>query len=222
MKRVWIVLVMTGLLGASPVLVAQMRGSGGMGQSGSSGGGMQGPSGQQGMGSGQGMGGSMGRSGGMLTGEQRRAVMHTTQAQNTQYAACAQAMDKVRSGISHMAGMKSAQGSDSRQSGQSADNQPSTDGSDQLSSDLQDLEQDQNDFLDSLNKDQKAALEGQIKDVQKKLKQLDEISKELRADMEAKSVDQARIRSEVKKLDKLSKAIQNEQRQIAGALGIQS
>lgn len=219
MKRMWIVLVTASLLGTAPNLAAQMRGGGGTGQSG---GGMQGPSGQQGMGAaGQGMGGGMGRSGPVLTGEQRRAVMHTTQTQNKQYDACAQAMDKVRDRIRHMVGTKPGQSPDSQPSGQSADTQPS-DGSDQLSSDLQDLEQDQNDFLESLNKDQKTALESQIKDVQKKLKQLDDASRELKADLEAKNADPAMVRKELKKLDHLSKAIQNEQRQIASALGIQS
>ena len=173
-------------------------------------------------GPGQGMSGGMGQSGPMLSGKQRRAAMHTSQTQDTQYAKCAQTMDKVRSGISHMEGTRSAQSPSSLQSGQSADAQSSSDSSDQLGNDIQGLEQDQNDFLDSLNNDQKAALENQIKDVQKKMKQLEGLSKELRADVEAKDADQAKIRKQVKKLDKLSKDIQSEQRQIAGALGIQS
>jgi hypothetical protein len=58
MKRMLIVLVTATLLATAPALVAQMRGSGGTGQSPSSGGGMQGGPGQQGMGAGgqQGMG----------------------------------------------------------------------------------------------------------------------------------------------------------------------
>ena len=192
-----------------------------MGQSRPSGG-MQGGSGQQGMGAGrQGMGG-VGSSGPMLTGEQRRAAMHTTQAQDGQYGMCAQAMNKVRDGISHMGSMKPAQSPNSQQSGQSADAQSSDDGSDQLDNDIQDLAQDQNDFLDNLNGDQKTALESQVKDLQKKMKQLEGLSKDLKAELEAKSADQAKIRKQVKELDKLSKAIQKEQRSIAGALGIQS
>ena len=54
------------------------------------------------------------------------------------------------------------------------------------------------------------------------MKQLDAMSKELKAELEGKTVDSAKIREQAKKLDKLSKAIQNEQHLIAGALGIQS
>lgn len=57
---------------------------------------------------------------------------------------------------------------------------------------------------------------------QKKMKQLDALSKELKAELEDKNTDPKKIREQAKKLDKLSKAIQSEQRQIAGALGIQS
>ncbi len=54
------------------------------------------------------------------------------------------------------------------------------------------------------------------------MKQLDVLSKELKAELEDKNIDPKTIHEQTKKLDKLSKAIQNEQRQIASALGIHS
>ena len=72
--------------------------------------------------------------------------------------------------------------------------------------------------MDSLNDDQKTALENQVKDVQKKMKQLDTWSKELRAELESKNADQGKIREQVKKIDKLSKAIQKEQHHCGGRL----
>lgn len=150
-----------------------------------------------------------------LTTDQRRQMMHTSQVQDRKYATCAQAMNKVRDGVKHvMAGRSNL--------GQSADAQESGGGDDQLDSDVQDLAQDQDDFLDSLNDDQKTALQNQIQDVQKKMKQLDALSKELKAELEDKNADPKKIREQAKKLDKLSKAIQNEQRQIASALGIEA
>lgn len=176
-----------------------------MGQSRPSGG-MQGSSSQQGM-------GSMGQSGQMANHDQRRQTMHTTQQQDKKYASCVQAMNKVRTGIKHMSGTTA---------GQTFDAQQADDGSGQLDTDVQDLEQDQNEFLDSLNEDQKTVLESQIKDVQKKMKQLDTWSKELKAELDNKNADPVKVREQVRKMDKLSKDIQKEQHQIADALGIQS
>lgn len=208
MNRVLAFVVVVIFFGLVPMMRAQMRGGGGgMSQGQSSAGGMQGQHSQAGT-------RGMGQSGPMLTNDQRRQMMHTTKTQDTKYSSCAQAMNKVRDRIKHMTGNSNA--------GQNLDAQPPDSGGDQLDSDIQDVEQDQNDFLDSLSDDQKTALESQIKDVQKKMKQLDAMSKELKAELEGKTVDSAKIREQAKKLDKLSKAIQNEQHLIAGALGIQS
>lgn len=213
MKNVLRSVVIITCFASGPIFaVAQMRGgsSGGMGQGQSGSGGMQGQH-SAGMGS----GGGMSPNGPMLTIDQRRQMMHTTHTQDQQYAKCTQAMNQVREGVKHMM----ASGANS---GQTADAQQSDGSNDQLDSDVQDLAQDQDDFLDSLNDDQKAALQNQIKDVQKKMKQLDELSKELKAELEDKNTDPKKVHEQAKKLDKLSKAIQNEQRQIASALGIQS
>lgn len=211
MTRVLECIVIIAFLGSVPIVGAQMRGgsSGGMGQP-QSGGGMQGqhPAGM-------GTAGGMSQGGPMLTTDQRRQLMRTTRAQDQKYAKCAQAMNKVRGSLNHIMG-------GGTNSSQGADAQQSDGGNNQLDSDVQDLEQDQSGFLDSLSDDQKTALENQIKDVQKKMKQLDELSKELKAELEDKNTDPKKIREQTKKLDKLSRAIQNEQRQIAGALGIQS
>ena len=205
MKRVLTVIFAGIFLGAVPIAAAQMHGgSGGTGQGQSGVGGMQGQHSQTGM-------ADTGQNGPRLTPAQHRQLMHTTQTQDKKYATCAQAMNKVRDNIRHMGGgTTTAQPADAQQ----RDNQ--------LDSDVQDLQQDQNDFLDSLSDNQKTALENQIKDVQNKMKQLDALSKELKAELEDKNADPAKIRAQAKRLDKLSKAIQNEQRLIATALGIQS
>lgn len=142
--------------------------------------------------------GGMGQ-GGQLDRDQRRQAMHTTQQQDRKYASCAEAMNKVRGGIRHMSRPAPA--------GQTPDAQQADDGSGQFEDAVQNLEQDQNDFLDSLNDGQKTALESQIKDVQKKMRQLDTWSKELKAELDDKSPDPAKIREQVRKMDKLSKDI---------------
>ena len=215
MKRMILSAVGVAALLAATGMFAQMRGgSGQMGQ-GQPQGGMQG--GMQGAGS-----PGMGRTGpAAMTSDQRRQLMHTTAQQDQQYRACAQAMDRLRSRVDHMSHSSLAQTAGAQQADSSGDQQTNDPG-DQLSSDLQDLEQDQNNLLDGFNSDQQAALAAQIKDLKKKTSQLAEWSQQLKADLANKNSDLKKLQEEVRKIDKLSKQIQKEQRAVATALGIEA
>jgi len=100
-------------------------------------------------------------------------------------------------------------------------NNSGDDPGDQLTSHLQNLEQDQNSLLDGFNSDQ-AALAAQIKDLKKKTSQLAEWSQQLKTELANKNSHPKKLQETVRKIDKLTKQIQKEQRVVATALGIEA
>jgi len=113
---------------------------------------MQGSS-QQGM-------GSMNQSGPMITQTERRQMLHTTAKQDQRYQACTQAMGKVHSDLHRMQQHVNSNSS----SGPSSEiQQPGDASSDDLSTDIQDLAQNDDDLIASLNDEQRAVLTSQIK-----------------------------------------------------------
>jgi hypothetical protein len=218
-----ILLVVSAIVLMTGVCLAQMRG-------GSASGGMSGSTSGTGMGQGS-MGGmhgssgmgSMDQSGPMMTQGQRRQLMHTTAMQDQKYQASARAMGKVQGDLSqmqlHMNGGSSSRGTSSSAAspdGQQQGNSPSTD----LSSDLQDLEQSNDDLASSLNSDQQAVVASKLKDLNKKTKEMQTLAEQLKSEMGNPQADPKVVREHMKKLDKLGKEIAKQQREVASALGI--
>jgi len=217
------------LVGAS---LAQMRGGAGgasgtgMGQP--SAGGMQGS--QTGMGSMGGIQGSqsgmgsMGQGGTTITPAQRRQLLHTSSMQDQKYQASAHAMSKVQGDLSRMQAhghaAPPANTSYSSGAGSGADAQSGDDPSDDLSSDLQDLQQSDDDLASSLNSDQQAVVASKLKDLDKKTKEMRTLAAQLKTEIENPQSDPKAVRDHMKKLDKLGKEIAKEQHEVASALGI--
>lgn len=180
-------------------------------------GGMQGGS-QSGM-------GSAGQNGSMVTPAQRRQLLHTTAMQDQKYQACTRAMSKVQGDLSRMqahgrGNLSSAQTGNSSPDG-SADAQQSDPGDD-LSSDLQDMAQSDDDLTSSLNADQQAVVAGKLKDIDEKTKEMQSLAEQLKSETGNAETNSKTVREHIKKLNKLSKEIAKEQHEIAAALGITS
>jgi len=185
-------------------------GTNGMGGGKPSTGGMQGSS-QQGM-------GSMGSAGPMMTQSERRQMLHTTPKQDQRYQACAHAMSRVHGDLYRMqqhvnANSSSAPSSDAQQ--------PGDDSSDNLSSDIQDMAQNDDDLIASLNDEQQAVLTSQIKDLEKKTKEMQSLAQQLKSELDSPKSDPKVLREHMKKLDKLTKETTKRQHDVAVALGIQ-
>lgn len=215
--------VMVFLTGAS---FGQMRG-------GNAGTGM--PGGAPGTGMGQGpMGGmpgaspsgmgSTGQGGAAMTPEQRRQAFHTTSMQDQKYQAGAHAMGKVQGDLSRMQSHMNANSlqNGSPSSAASADDPQQVGGnpSDDLSSDLQDLEQSNDDFASSLNNDQQAVVAGKLKELNKKTKEMQTLAAQVKSELGNPQADPKVAREHIKKLNKLSKEIAKQQHEVASALGI--
>lgn len=192
-------------------------GTSGTGMGKTSMGGMQSGS-QQGM-------GSMGQGGSTMTPMQRRQLMHTTAMQDQKYQASAHAMGRVQGDLSRMQShgnsQSAANASSSSDAGSSSDaQQGSGDPSDALSSDLQDLEQSNDDLASSLNSDQQAVVANKLKDLDKKTKEMQSLAQQLKTEMANLESDPKVVREHTKRLDKLSKEIATEQHEVASALGL--
>jgi hypothetical protein len=105
----------------------------------------------------------------------------------------------------------SASGSDVQSGGNSGDD---------LSSDLQDLEQSNDDFASSLNSDQQAVVANKLKDLDKKTKEMQTLAEQVKSELGNPQADPKLAREHIKKLDKLSKEVAKQQREAAVALGI--
>lgn len=206
---VWAVVVVTGSA------VGQMGG-------GSAGGGMAGTGGGRsstgGMQSASHAGmGSMDKSGAMMSQAQRRQMMHTTTMQDQKFRAGTQAMSRVQGDLSRM---QSHTGG-SLSSGASADAQQSGgDLSDNLSNDLQDLAQNNDDLSASLNDDQQAVVASKMKDLEKKTKEMQSLAQQLKSEMNNPEADPKVVREHMKKLEKLAKETTKGQHEVAAALGV--
>jgi len=229
-------LVVSTLVLLSGASLAQMRG-------GSAGGGMSGGAAGQGMGQGS-MGGmqssssmasmggmhssssmgSMNQSGTTMAPAQRRQLLHTTSMQDQKYQASANAMSKVSGDLSRMqshgSAASAASNSSSSGAGSGADAQSSDNPGNDLSSHLQDLEQSNDDLASSLNSDQQAVVAGKLNDLGKKTKEMQTMARQLKTEIDNPQTDPKIVHEHKKKLDKLSKEVAKQQREVASALGI--
>jgi len=199
-------LLLAMLIMAPGMAIAQMRGgsAGGMGKGQPPSGAMPGPMSQQGT-------GSMGQTG---TQDDRRQLMHTTSRQDHQYMACQQAIHAVQGDVGRMMHHNSA--------ASASDNSDSVGPAGDLSNDLENLEQDDDDFASGLNDDQKAVLQLQIKELQQKTKEMEALAKQVKTELADRDSDPAVVHKDLKKLEKLSKDISKRQQEIGVALGITS
>jgi hypothetical protein len=159
-----------------------------------------------------------------ITPMQRRQLLHTTAMQDQKYRACTQAMGRVQGDLSHMHSRASGNSSSGNaSSGASADpQQQGDDPTSDLSSDLQDMAQSDDDLISSLNDDQQAVVTNQIKDLEKKTKEMQALAQQLKSELDSPKSDPKVVREDMKKLDKLTKETTKRQHDVAVALGIQA
>jgi hypothetical protein len=106
-------------------------------------------------------------------------------------------------------------------SGASADTQqPGSDTSDILSSDLQDLAQSNDGLSASLNDEQQGAVASKMRDLAKKTKEMTVFGSTAEIEMNNPEADPKVLLEQTKKLAKLSKGIKTQQHEVAAALGI--
>ena len=206
--------------------LGQMHGGAAGGMSGASSTGGMGQGSMGGMRNSSGMG-SMDQTGTMMTPAQRRQLMHTTPMQDQKYQSSARAMGKVQGDLSRMQsrGMGNAASSATQNTNPSyaasADTQQgAADPGDDLASDLQNLEQSNDDLASSLNSDQQAVVAGKLKDLQKKTKQMQALAEQVKSELNNPQADPKVAREHLKKLDRLSKEVAKQQHEVASALGI--
>jgi chromosome segregation ATPase len=193
------------ILFAAPLALAQMRGGG------AGGGGGQG----SGMGGGQ-RGAGMGRPAdfpdmGSSQMQQRRQQMHTTDQQDRQYRRCSQAMNRVRTRLRQISKLSSTQPLPVAQLIPLQD---------QLSADVQDMQQQLNELVASLNDEQKTADQEKIEDLMQSTKDLEAFADALGYELEQENVETAKVREELRTADGAAKQVQKQERELAESLGI--
>ncbi len=83
------------------------------------------------------------------------------------------------------------------------------------------MAQNDDDLIASLNDDQHAAVTGQIKDLEKKTKEMQSLAQQPKSELDSPKSDPKLLREHMKKLDKLTKETRKRQHDVAVALGFQ-
>ncbi len=185
---------------AVPLVMAQGRRSGGgmQGQGGQGSAGMQGGQNQP-----PGMGGQTDR---------QRMRSHVTQPQQSQYRTCTQSMDRVRSRIREMARLTKSQSIDAQQALQL---------NEQLRNSLEIMQKEQEELAAGLDDEQKATAQDRLLEMARNQEQLEAFSETLGFELEQASLDEEKVRDQVRKMDRTSKQLQQEQRELATDLELQ-
>lgn len=184
-------------LAALPLL-AQGRGSGGM-QGG------QGRQGMPGMQRGQNQGGQIGQQ------DRQRMRIHATQDQRTQYRNCKQSMQRVRSRIREMARLTKNQAINRQQLQQIHE---------QLRSELQSMQQQQETLRSGFDEEQKAAVQELTLQMNHSQMDLDSFSEALAFERNQVDANPDRVREQVRKMDRTSKQLEQQQREMGADAGL--
>jgi hypothetical protein len=170
----------------------------------------QGRQGMQGMQRGQnqspGMGGQMGQQ------DRQRMRIHATDHQQAQYRTCTQSMDRVRSRIREMARLTK---------GQAIDRQQVHNLRQQLRNELQTMQQEQERLTQAFDNEQKAAVQNRVQQITQQQNDLEVFSDALGFELDQAELDRDKLRDQIRKLDRTSKELQQQQRDMAQDAGIQ-
>ncbi len=200
-------LLMTALLcwAGTGLVAAQGPRGGGMQ------GGGQGRQGMPGMG-GQQMGPPGGQNPGM--GQQKRQQMHVhaTQQQQTQYRNCTQSTEQVRSRIRQMSQLMKRQSFNTQQALQLHQ---------QLQNELQTIQQQREQLMAGLDAEQKASVQNRVQQVNRTQMDLNTLSDALGFELDQADPSPDRLRDQVRKMDRTSKQLQQQERDMAADAGIQ-
>ena len=135
--------------------------------------------------------------------------------QDQKYQACTKAMSKVQGDLSRM----QSNGTNSS-SGASSDAQQRVTILAIVCRAIFRMEQSNHDLSSTLNSDQQAVVASKLKDLDKKTKEMQSLSQQLKSELSNSESDPKIVREHLKKLDKLSKEIAKQQHEIGAALGI--
>ncbi len=198
-------LFLAALLGmfSVPTLWAQGHGAGGM----------QGGQRQQGM-SGMQRGQNQSPGMGAQLGQQNRQRMrvHATQQQQQQYRTCTQSMERVRSRIREMARLSKSQPLNREQAQQLHQ---------QLRNELQTMQQQREQLMTGLDQEQKAAVQNRAQQMNQAQMDLDSFSEALGFELNQVDPNRDKVREQVRNLERSSKQLQQQQREVAEEAGIQ-
>ncbi len=202
MKRAACFVIALVGLGVVPLLLAQGRGSGGM-----QGGGRQSMQGMQ-----RGQNQSPGMSGQMGQQDRQRMRIHATQQQQQQYRTFTQSMDRVRSRVREIARSTQRGNFDRSQMQQLRQ---------QFRTELQTMQQGQEQLTAGFTNEQQAAVQNHVQEMNRSQANLESYFDALGYELDQVNPNPDRMRAQVRNMDRASKELQQQQRDMAAEGGIQ-
>ncbi len=140
-----------------------------------------------------------------------RSRIHINLQQQGQYQTCTQSTERVRNTVREMARVTK---------GQSIDGQLRQ-VHEQLRNELQTMQQDRERLKASLGDEQRAQLQGHLQAITRSQEQLEASSVALGQTLNEANTDTARVRDQIQKMDRTSKELQRQQRELGADLETQ-
>ena len=148
---------------------------------------------------------------GAQNGNQQRLRMHSTQQQRDQNRTCSQSVDRVRTRLRDMSRLSQGKNMDSAQL------RPMNQ---QLSNELQLIEQERERLAASLDEEQSAAAQNRLQQMSHNQQELQDFSEALDFELNQETVNNVKFREQVKKMNSVAEKLQNQQRDLSGELAI--
>ena len=143
-------------------------------------------------------------------GQQMR--VHAMQQQQMQYRNCTQSMAQVRSRIRQMSQLMK---------GQSFSRQQALQLHQQLQNELQTMQQQREELMAGLDAEQKASVQNRVQQLTRTQMDLNTLSDALGFELDQVDTNPDRLRDQVRKMDRTSKQLQQQDRDMAADAGIQ-
>jgi hypothetical protein len=201
MARKWVLFSAILLIFAVPPIMAQghRQGGGGQGQ------------GRQGTGMQTGQRQQAGTMSQMRQQTRDRMRVHATQQQQNQFRTCTQSSKRVRDRIREM--KRTTRGS-------SINAQQTQRLQQQVQTELQTMQQERERLAASLNDEQKIAAQNRLQEMARNQAQLEGFSEALGFELEQASLNGDKIRDQVRDMDRVSKKLQQQQRDLGAELAL--
>lgn len=149
---------------------------------------------------------------GQQAGQQQRQRAGATQEQQKQYRVCTEALNRIRSRIRQMTRLAAAQPFNAQQMQALQE---------QLRVELQEVEQQQAQLTESLNEQQRTAVQDRLAEIAKHQQDLDSFTEALGFELDQAALQETKVREQVKKLDTAAKELQKQQRELGSELEIE-
>jgi chromosome segregation ATPase len=142
----------------------------------------------------------------------QRLRIHATDQQRAQYRTCTQSLDRLRTRIRDMNRIMNSAAFNKQQALQARE---------QLRNELRTMQQEHDRWVAGLDDEQKAAVSEQLQQMSRTRQPLEDWSEALGFELEQESVDSAAVRDQLRKLDKATRQLQQQQRDVASDLALE-